>query len=155
MNIHPTLTSLTVPVEKLRLRARNPRRGDVAAIKQSLEANGQYRPLVANRRTMEVLAGNHTLIAARELGFTAIAVTFVEVDDEQASRIVLVDNRSNDLAGYDPEALVELLGELGDLEGTGYDEAALADLLDELAPEPLADDEPPPVPEEPESQPAS
>ena len=36
MNIHSTLTSLTVPVEKLRLRARNPRRGDVAAMLEAV-----------------------------------------------------------------------------------------------------------------------
>ncbi len=27
------------------------------------------RPIVVNRPTMEVLAGNHTLLAARELGW--------------------------------------------------------------------------------------
>ena len=102
---------------------------------------------------MEVLAGNHTLLAARELGWDEISVTFVEVDAEQARRILLVDNRTNDLAGYDLQELVDLLAELPDLEGTGYDQAALGDLLDELAPDPVGDDEAPPLPSEAETRP--
>lgn len=123
-----------VPVAELRPYPGNPRQGDVEAIKRSLAANGQYRPVVVNRRTSEVLAGNHTLLAARELGWEQIAASYVDVDEDGARRIVLADNRTNDLAGYDDEALVELLQALPDLEGTGYDEEALGALLEELAP---------------------
>ena len=136
------LIQATAAVAELKPYGRNPRRGNVGAIKRSLERNGQYRPIVVNRRTMEVLAGNHTLIAARELGWRRIAVTYVDCDEEQARRIVLVDNRTNDLAGYDEQELVELLQGLDELEGSGYDQAALDALLDELAPddrEPEAD----------------
>lgn len=131
----------------------NPRRGDVAAIKRSLEVNGQYRPIVVNEPTMEVLAGNHTLRAARELGWSEIAVSFISCDEEQARRIVLVDNRTNDLAGYDTEALAELLGELDTLDGSGYVQADLDTLLDELAPEPLLEDDAPPPPPDPKTRP--
>src|SRR5262249_21972971 len=65
--IADTLDELRVPIDSVRGYARNPRRGDLAAIKRSLEVNGQYRPIVVNRRTGEVLAGNHTWLAAREL----------------------------------------------------------------------------------------
>jgi len=151
--VNATLTTEYVPTDRLLPHPDNPRRGDVAAIKDSLERNGQYRPLVVSRRTFEVLAGNHTLLAARELGWSQIAVTFVDVDAEQARRILLVDNRTNDLAGYDTQDLVDLLEGLPDLEGTGYDHDALGDLLDELAPDPVEEDEPPPLPEEPETRP--
>src|SRR5688500_5722990 len=128
--VAPTIECLAVPIADLRPHPDNPRRGDVEAIKNSLERNSQYRPIVVNRPTMDVLAGNHTLRAAEELGWVQIAATFVEVDDEQARRILLVDNRSNDLAGYDTQELVKLLSELEGLEGTGYDEDALGELLD-------------------------
>jgi DNA modification methylase len=125
----------------------NPRRGDVAAIKESLEVNGQYRPIVVNRPTMEVLAGNHTLAAAIELGWKEIAITYVDADPERAKRIVLADNRTNDLAGYDSEALVELLSDLEDFEGTGYAQDDLDELLDELDREgDQGEDDPPPRP---------
>ena len=127
--IPETLSALAVPIDSLTPYQDNPRRGDLEAIKESLAANGQYRPIVANRRTGEVLAGNHTLRAAEQLGWTRIAVTWVDVDDETARRIVLVDNRSNDLAGYDDALLASILEDLPDLEGTGYDQAALAELL--------------------------
>jgi site-specific DNA-methyltransferase (adenine-specific) len=127
--IPATLQDLAVPLDTLRPYARNPRRGDVATIVESLRANGQYRPIVVRSSTREVLAGNHTLAAARELGWSEIAATFVDVDDEQAARIVLVDNRANDVAGYDEAELAELLRGLPDLEGTGYDQAALDALV--------------------------
>lgn len=107
--IHETLEKLQVPIESLRPYHRNPRQGDVGAIMQSLEHHGQYRPIVVNSRTQEVLAGNHTLEAARQLGWNQIAATFVDVDEDQAARIVLIDNRSTDLAAYDDAVLAELI----------------------------------------------
>src|SRR4051794_27709749 len=89
------LTAERVEIATLRHHPRNPRRGAVEEIKRSLEQHGQYRPIVANARTREVLAGNHTLRAARELGWDEIWVTWLSVDDEQALRILLVDNATN------------------------------------------------------------
>ena len=138
--IHPTLQKLAVPVDGLKPYHRNPRQGDIGAIVQSLEHHGQYRPIVVNSRTQEVLAGNHTLAAARELGWQEIAATFVDVDEDQAARIVLVDNRANDLATYDADALTDLLKELAleeeGLSGTGFDGDDLDDMLAELGAEP-------------------
>ena len=113
---------------------KNARRGDVDAIARSLETNGQYRRIVVNLgthtgRPLEVLAGNHTLDAARHLGWTSIAAEVVDVDDKQAARIVAADNRTADLGEYDNDALVELLREAGDLDGTGYEDADLDALL--------------------------
>ncbi len=147
------LTTKYVPTDRLRPHPDNPRRGDVEAIRDSLQAHGQYRPIVVNRPTMEVLVGNHTLRAAKALGWPEIAANLIDVDAEQARRILLVDNRTNDLAGYNPQALADLLSELPDLEGTGYDHDALGELLDELAPDPIGEDEPPPLPGEPETRP--
>lgn len=132
--IPDSLSALQVPVADLKHYGKNPRQGDVGAIVTSLQRNGQYRPIVVNERTGEVLAGNHTLKAARELGWETIAATYVDVDDDTAKRIVLVDNRSNDLATYDDHALVELLRSLPDLEGTGYTGDDLDDLLQVLEP---------------------
>ncbi|MGH2966123.1 MAG: DNA modification methylase [Solirubrobacterales bacterium] len=147
------LTSQTVPLHGLKPYPGNPRRGHLAAIKESLQRNGQYRPIVVRRQTNEVLAGNHTLAAAKELNWPSVAVTYLDCDAEQAKRIVLADNRTNDLAGYDPQALADLLTELPDLAGTGYDQAALDSILDELEPEPLTEDEVPPPPADPRTRP--
>jgi site-specific DNA-methyltransferase (adenine-specific) len=143
-----------VPLAALQLSARNPRRGDISVIRESLVANQQFAPIIVNRSTREVLAGNHRVLAARELGWREIAVCWVDVDDDAARRILLIDNRSSDVAGYDQAALAALLGDGGaDLVGTGYDRADLDQLLDSLAAQlPIEDDDVPPLPTEPRTR---
>ena len=131
--IAATLADLRAPIASVRPYPGNPRRHDLAAIKASLERNGQYRPIVVNRRTDEALAGNGTLTAALELGWDEIARTFVDVDDEAAARIVLVDNRSNDLATYDDGELAALLASLPDFEGTAWADRDVERLLADVA----------------------
>jgi hypothetical protein len=98
----------------------NPRRGNVAAIMESLLENGQYRPIVVWRKTREILAGNHTWQAACELGWEFVDVVYVDVSEEEAAKIVLADNRTNDLATYDMEALHRVLDGVQSAVGTGY-----------------------------------
>jgi DNA modification methylase len=138
----------TLPLSDLKPYPGNARRHDLAAITASLEHHGQYRPLVVQASKMRVLAGNGTLAAARELGWKKVRCELIEVDDDQARRIVLVDNRTNDLAGYEDELLADLLQPLAsDPSGTGFDEAALADLLESGDADGLGD--PDDVPEPP------
>jgi hypothetical protein len=121
---------------------KNPRLGNVKAIADSLRAHGQYKPVVVNRgthtgRPMEVLAGNHTVKAFRDLQeaepddprWGLLAAFVIDVDDDRAARIVLVDNRSPELGTYDNAVLTELLSDLGDLTGTGYTDDDLSDLM--------------------------
>lgn len=114
-------------ISELHTYRRNPRRGDVDAIASSLRKRGQYRPIVVNLGTnaskrMEILAGNHTYLAAKQLGWKTIQATTVDVDDDQAAQIVLADNRLADLGGYDEADLAVVLQSVSDLEGTGYSE---------------------------------
>ena len=141
----------TIDVADLNLFHRNARRGDVAAVAKSLEFNAQYKPIVVNRGTQtgrpnEVLAGNHTLQAARQLSWDTLDAYVIDVDDASATRINIVDNRTGQLGGFDDEVLAELLqGFGGVLEGTGYTETELADLEDLLSPPadlPVPDPEP-------------
>lgn len=148
-----------LPVTSLNTFENNPRRGDVAKIAESLDVRGQYRPIVVNRgshtgRSMEVLAGNHTLAAARELGWDSIDVGIVDVDDETARSIVVADNRLADLGDYDEKALAELLDGLDSI-GTGYTDAEIDALVAANEPvEPLTDeDDAPAVEAEPISAP--
>ena len=121
----------TTPISELSQHPDNPRQGDVGAIATSIQENGWYGTVVAQKSTGRVLAGNHRLQAAQQLGMTDVPVYWVEVDDIAAKKILLADNRTNDLASYDDNLLTELLTELAstdDLLGTGYD----GDDLDEL-----------------------
>jgi ParB-like chromosome segregation protein Spo0J len=109
----------------------NPRRGDIDAIASSLAAHGQYRPIVVQVGTNFVLAGNHTLKAAKKLGWKKIKITRVDVSEEQARKIVLADNRMTDLAGYNEPLLKSLLNALPELDGTGFT-ASEVETLDRL-----------------------
>lgn len=128
-NIAQPIAHLAVPISEVKPYPRNPRRGNLTAIIDSLAINQQYRPIVVNQRTNEILAGNHTWQAAHKLKWTHIAVTFVDVDEQQAARIVAVDNRANDIATYDFDQLKELLDALPDLSGTGYTDEELNNLI--------------------------
>jgi len=135
-NIRTEIVRLAQPIANVTPHPRNVRQGDVGAIVTSLEAHGQYRPIVVQKETGHILAGNHTFQAATALGWDKIAATYVDCDDEQALRILLADNRANDLASYDDNALAELLTELAEgtgLEGTLFEPEDLQTLLNDLA----------------------
>lgn len=129
-----TLKVVAAGVKSLKPYRDNPRKGNVSAIAESLIQNGQYRPIVVRRSTREILAGNHTWQAATQIGWKKVDVVYVDVDDEEAARIVLADNRTNDLATYDSEALAKVLESLhGDPIGTGYSPADMDALVSVVA----------------------
>ena len=51
-----------LPLDAVKPHPRNPRRGDLDAIKASVDVNGFYGAVVANKRTGYILAGNHRWI---------------------------------------------------------------------------------------------
>jgi ParB-like chromosome segregation protein Spo0J len=126
------MTYELVPTDSLMPHPRNPNRGDVGAIAESIRANGWYGAIVAQRSTRRILAGNHRWEAARQLGMPTVPVIWLDVDDERALRILLVDNRTTRLGMDDETVLRELLTELAGtsegLDGTGW----TGDDLDEL-----------------------
>ena len=133
-----------LPIEQLRQYGRNPRKGNVPAIKQSLKHHGQFKPLLVNAgaQTGEewaILAGNHTYAAMQELNREArdagapepyfmVPCYVIDVDEQEAAQIVLVDNKTADMAGYNDEALLDLLQAVDSLEATGFTETEMKDL---------------------------
>jgi DNA modification methylase len=133
--IRKEIENLAINIDEVHTHPANVRQGDVGAISESLKAHGQYRPIVYQQSTHRILAGNHTYKAALALGWTQIAATPVICDDEQALRILLADNKANDLATYDEPELIELLKQLADtsdgLLGTLFDEDELDSLIED------------------------
>jgi len=135
MKFTPQQIEEAVPISSLSTHPKNPRQGDVGAIHQSIEANGFYGVIVAQKSTGHILAGNHRYKAALQSGAETIPVCWLDVDDERALKVLLADNRLGDMASYDTEGLVELLKDLYDssgLEGTGYSADDLDDLMKDL-----------------------
>jgi ParB-like chromosome segregation protein Spo0J len=110
----------------------NARRHDLPLLAKSLQLHGLYRPLTVQAGTMHVIAGNGTLEAAQSLGWATIACHVMPIDDDEARRINLIDNRSADVATYDMDDLVALLQPIDDLEGTGYSLDDKEDLIAQL-----------------------
>lgn len=109
-------------VSEIKPHPSNARRGDLAAISASIKANGFYGSLVVNKRTSHILAGNHRYLAAVDLGFETVPVTWVDVDAAQELRILAADNRTSELGTFDHDLLDSLLESIGDdLVGTGYE----------------------------------
>jgi site-specific DNA-methyltransferase (adenine-specific) len=131
--IRKELEHLAINIDEIHTHPSNVRQGDVGAICESLKAHGQYRAIVFQKSTGRILAGNHTWKAAKALGWQQIAATPVVCDDQQALRILLADNKANDLATYDEPELVELLKQLADTDegllGTLFDEDELDSLI--------------------------
>lgn len=124
----------------------NPNRGDAGAIEESVRTHGFYGAVIVQRSTGYILAGNHRLQAARAAGLEKVPVLWLDVDDNQALKILLVDNRTTRLGYDDPAQLYDLLKAMGDeLQGTGYqldDVQELHDALVASAPAELPDKSP-------------
>ena len=132
------------PLDQLTEHPDNPRRGDETVLEQSMAAHGFYGAVIAQRSSGRIIAGNHRARVARRRGETAVPTILLDVDDDQARRILLIDNRSSDLATYDDRQLAALLVELESTAGTGFDAGDLERLLLELEPDP---DQPDPADE--------
>ena len=108
------LRPFLVPLRSLTMDPANARRHpkrNIEAIRASLRAFGQRKPLVVAQGF--VFAGCGTLQAADLEGWTEIAV--VEASDlssEQLRAYAVADNQTGDLAEWDAEALAKSLGPL-------------------------------------------
>jgi hypothetical protein len=144
------LLPLAVDIDEPVLLKKNPRRGKVDAVAKLLEKFGQRKPITVHSVTMVVLTGNHTLMAARKLGWTQIAALFVDDDPTMAKAWTIADNRVSELGDTDQDALIDMLADISEedeelLDVISYSMDDIEVLLASAAPLPLA--EPPPAPE--------
>jgi hypothetical protein len=118
-------------LDELHLDDKNARKGNVASIIESLKEFGQHRPIVVQKSTGRIIAGNHLFQAAQSLGWEHIDCVLVEDDDEKAIRRGIADNATSDLARWDDDQLKELLTEVG-TDIAGVDDAMLKRLFRQM-----------------------
>jgi hypothetical protein len=119
-----------IPLSGLTRFPGNPRKGNVAAIRQSVQHLTQYRSIVVRDTGdgLVILAGNHTADAIEAEGMPAARCDVITCTDDEARRIVAADNRTSDLGSYDDELLAELLAQIADDDsGTGYEGTGWSD----------------------------
>lgn len=133
MKIHPSIQNLAVPIKTLVPLENNPRKGAISAIVASYKQFGQVKPIVVKSNgdgTSTVLAGNHQLEAAKQLGWTEMAVVELDADDKEAIAFALTDNRTAELGFTDTNLLMSMISEIPEydylLEDLGWDEFEIA-----------------------------
>lgn len=121
-------------MEEINLHPDNANVGNVDVIAESIKVNGFYAPIIVQATTGYIIAGNHRYQAAEKLGMEQVPVVYLDVDDTEAKRIMVADNRTTRLGHDDTELLASLLEDLGDTEiglmGTGFSHADLQTLID-------------------------
>jgi len=140
------LKTVRVPIADLKEWPGNPRIHDLDLLAESLAANDQYRAIVVREKDMRILAGHGTVKAARRLNWTEIDAHLVECDDQEAKRIVLMDNRGPERGGYDEGKLLAMLNSLPSLDATGYASVDLERLNAVAGAQAPADPPEPPAP---------
>lgn len=125
--INPALERLAKPLSWFAHDAKNARRHNdrnLLAIAESLRSFGQQKPVVALKSGV-VIAGNGTLEAARRLEWTHLAVVVFD-DEEKARAYAIADNRTAELAEWDPAGLRASLSEISsqgiNLSDVGFDD---------------------------------
>lgn len=131
----------TIGIDTVEAHPDNARIGDVSVIAESLTRFGQTKPILIQKSTGHVVAGNHTREAAKSLGWDVIQAVLLDMDDETARAYLLADNRTSDRAKYDQAKLYSSLEGLLDLDGTGFDLDYVESLGDALGATTVASDD--------------
>lgn len=127
----------TLPIEQIKPYENNPRLNDdaVEAVRKSMEQCGYIAPIVVDENNV-VLAGHTRLKALKEMGAKECDVIMVEgLEDEQKRKYRLLDNKTNELALWDFDALAD------ELEGLDFDDLEL-DWWKDMPELDIEDDEP-------------
>lgn len=115
-----------IPLEMLEEHPENPNRGDDKSVKESVDVNGFWGAILVQKSTGRIIGGHTRYRVAVKDGAESIPGFWLDVDDIQAKKIMLADNRTRDLAYYDDATLLETLSDIlqvdGSLVGTGYDD---------------------------------
>jgi ParB family chromosome partitioning protein len=106
---------------------------NLEAIVASLRRFGQQKPIVIDKSNV-VRAGNGTIEAAKQLGWTHIDCVRTSLESSDAIAYAIADNRTSELAEWDDDVLAaQLNGLLADDEelllAAGFNEDELAKLL--------------------------
>ena len=142
MKISEQLQPLAVSIDKITLDPKNARLHpdlNLKAIIKSLENYGQRKPIVVNKNTGFIEAGNGLFAAVKALGWEEIAVVFVNDDKDTAAAYGLMDNKSALFADWDLPNLKEILKGLDsikfELASSGFSEKEIKELFESVAPE--------------------
>lgn len=108
-------------------------RRNLEALKKSLTAFGQTKPILVQKSSMSIIAGNGTYQAICALGWEKVDCRILDISDEQAEALAIADNRTGLLSEWDERMLAESLkkiDEFGNLDLVGFSDLELEKMLE-------------------------
>lgn len=130
VRIPEDLRDLLVRIESVHQHPDNPNSGDVEMIADSILTYGFTSPIIVQKSTGYIVAGNHRYAAMLALEQVLIPAVVIDMTDEEALGYLLMDNRSAEMAVRDEFLVTNILETLAQrpqgLTGTGYDLKDLA-----------------------------
>lgn len=126
------LTVKVTDIQEWKNNARIHTKRNLEALKENLKKFGQTKPLLVQKSSMRIIAGNGTYQAICSLGWETVDIRLFDLDDKDAELLAIADNRIGDLSQFDNKILtdsLQILKEAGTLELAGYDSLELDKLL--------------------------
>ena len=124
-----------VSIDELTPWNKNPRINDHAVddVIKSIRRFGWGSPILARRSDGVVIAGHTRLKAAKKMGLDKVPVRFLDLDPAEAAALALADNKLNERASWDNDALRDIISELSDqtidLDGLGWNDEQISAIL--------------------------
>lgn len=135
----PEAAATWEPIDSIKPWDRNPMvhpEAQIVALVGEVKRDAWGAVIIAQLSSRRIIAGHCRLEAARRLGMDTVPVRFVDVDDHQADRMALADNKIPEMAEWDDEALTLILRDLSEAEagfsGIGWSSLDLKKLLEEV-----------------------
>ena len=127
-----------VNIETLNHDPKNPRThsdDNFKAIKNSISAHGQVEPLVVQKSSNMVIAGNARLKVLKDLQYRKVKIVKLDVNDSDARKLSISLNRSGELASWNEAILASHLEALSafdsafDSESLGFSNEQMEELV--------------------------
>ena len=114
---------------------KNPRINDHAVdeVAKSITRFGWGAPILARLADGVVIAGHTRLKAAQKLHLDKVPVRYLDLDPAQAAALALADNKLNEAASWNDDALRDIISELSDqnieLDGLGWNDEQIEAII--------------------------
>lgn len=115
---------------------------NIQEIMTSLKQNGQYRDFVIQKSNSMIRVGNGMFEAMKRLKWKEGTAKVMDLTDEEATALSIIDNRTSDLSTFDEDILKDVMEDLsGDfLKMTGFSDEEIDILIEDI---PVVPDEDP------------
>ena len=113
----------------------------IDSLKKSILEFQQYMPIVVNKRDNIILVGNGTYQALKQLKYKTVKVIYVDLDELQASKLEILDNRTSQLSEINQQIVEKIFYELNEnlIKITGYTSDEVNKIMNELTQQSLDD----------------